>query len=159
MCGLFFFIFLPKLPRLLHTSDDHFVIGTSADIENVHAHLFSEQNGQTYNPEIIPLPDHEQNLLRIQVILDDIVRFDTYNQELQVLLEVFLDWHDHRLAWDPDNFGGVHRIDVSPEKVWYPSIGLGNSAEGIARFTTEDNTNNIEVNYNGPLETFSAHYD
>ena len=46
------------------------------------------------------------------------------------------EWKDPRLAWNPDDYGGIASINVSPEKVWRPDIMLmsyindGNSDHG-----------------------------
>jgi len=38
-------------------------------------------------------------------------------------------WHDNRLQWDPDEYGGVRRLYVKPEDIWLPDIVLYNRCD------------------------------
>ncbi|GBO36667.1 Acetylcholine receptor subunit alpha-like 1, partial [Araneus ventricosus] len=39
-------------------------------------------------------------------------------------------WHDYKLKWDPDDYGGVEMIHVPAEHIWLPDIVLFNNADG-----------------------------
>ena len=121
------------------------------DIDQLINYLFSDRNGTVYNAQAIPLVGRQPTTINTQVYLNEIVKFDSLHQELQVLLTVYLDWYDHRLTWDPEKFNGVHQISVSHTNIWFPNFGVCNSNTGSARFTTEDNTDTIQVNSDGTL--------
>ncbi|CAN8005711.1 unnamed protein product [Ixodes pacificus] len=36
-------------------------------------------------------------------------------------------WYDPALEWDPDDYGGLQNIHVSPSKIWYPDIKIVNT--------------------------------
>ena len=129
---------------------EDFVVGDASNMDKLTKYLFNNQT-RPYNPEIIPVTNHQPITIFIQLYLIEIVQFDTLNQELQALLKIFLDWEDYRLNWDDEleRFGNISRIDAAYSKVWFPNVGVTNSADGSARFTTEDNTNKIEVNSEG----------
>ena len=146
----------PKSPNKPNP-DEYFVIGSYTDIEEISNHLFSEKDDKSnsvYNPSIIPVEGNQRLTVRTKIYLDEIIRFDTYNQELDLLMKVTFEWHDVRLNWDPSKYGGVTEIDVDPSKVWFPNIGLKSPSTGYARFTSEGNTNNIQIKDRSPGKKF-----
>jgi len=36
-------------------------------------------------------------------------------------------WKDARLRWDPEDFGGVKELRVSPNRIWKPDIRVYNA--------------------------------
>ncbi|GIY32390.1 acetylcholine receptor subunit alpha-like 1, partial [Caerostris extrusa] len=40
------------------------------------------------------------------------------------------EWSDHKLKWDPDEYGGVRQLYVPAEQIWLPDIVLYNNADG-----------------------------
>lgn len=34
------------------------------------------------------------------------------------------EWTDHKLRWNPDEYGGIHSIKVPSESLWLPDIVL-----------------------------------
>ena len=42
-------------------------------------------------------------------------------------------------------------IDLPYTKIWFPNIGVFNAIDGAARFTSEDNTNKVELFHNGRI--------
>ncbi|XP_006897066.1 PREDICTED: neuronal acetylcholine receptor subunit beta-3 [Elephantulus edwardii] len=58
------------------------------------------------------------------------------------------EWTDHKLRWNPDEYGGIHSIKVPSESLWLPDIVLFENADG--RFEGSLMTKVI-VNYNGTV--------
>ncbi|XP_035126339.1 neuronal acetylcholine receptor subunit beta-3 isoform X2 [Callithrix jacchus] len=40
------------------------------------------------------------------------------------------EWTDHKLRWNPDDYGGIHSIKVPSESLWLPDIVLFENADG-----------------------------
>lgn len=45
------------------------------------------------------------------------------------------EWTDHKLRWDPDEYGGVTNLYVPAEQIWLPDIVLYNNADGNYEIT------------------------
>ena len=124
-------------------------IGSFRHTKNAKNHLFNSD----YDADIIPLPilenENEKNEpLRIETRLQllEFTKFDTLNEELNVLLQLDLRWYDHRLKFKaPEDSIKLFKIDIPVDYVWTPNIGITNDITGQSRFTTEDNTNKVEV--------------
>ena len=131
--------------------------GTARDNKNIKDHLFTrlDSYGSEYDAEVLPLPhieysgngNEKNDPLNIvaKIELLELTKFDTLNEELNVLIELTLRWNDYRLKFDYKNFNNVHKIDVPFTRVWTPNIGVTNDITGQSRFTTEDNTNKVEI--------------
>ena len=142
--------------------------GNSRDNKNIKDYLFNRSDSE-YDADVIPLPifeegnqssqqiygfsgedendnnDNEPLQIQARLQLVELTKFDTLNEELNVLLDLYLLWNDHRLKFNPENFNNVHRIDLPAHYVWTPNIGITNDITGHSRFTTEDNTNKVEI--------------
>jgi len=47
--------------------------------------------------------------------------------ELEFLYLLSLkEWHDYKLMWNPDDYGGVETLHVPSEHIWLPDIVLYN---------------------------------
>jgi len=40
------------------------------------------------------------------------------------------EWHDYKLKWDPEEYGGVTKLHVPADQIWLPDIVLYNNADG-----------------------------
>ena len=58
-------------------------------------------------------------------------------------------WVDHRLSWDPSDYGGIQRITVASNTVWMPDIVL--SAVGSGKSLDTDILNRVVVFGNGEV--------
>ena len=124
-----------------------FPLGDVEEITKIHELIFKERG---YNKEVIPLRKDSSNItspLRVltKLALKEITKFDTFNEELDVLVELSLRWYDYRFNWNPNDYGQVHKIDLSFHDIWTPQIGIANCNTGQSRFSTEDNTNKVEI--------------
>ena len=133
-----------------------FPFGDVEEITRLHDLIFKERG---YNKEVIPLRKDTSNIgshpilpnlhkplaVEAKVALLEITKFDTYNEELDVLVELSLRWFDYRFSWNPNDYGQVHKFDYPFNDIWTPQIGIVNCNTGEARFATEDNTNKVEI--------------
>ena len=44
----------------------------------------------------------------------------------ELMFDIFQEWYDDKLRWDPDEYGGVGEIYVPSEIIWLPDIILYN---------------------------------
>ena len=122
----------------------NFHIGDSKMLDKIEYDIFHQEN-EPYFTETIPVKNNTPLEIHVTAHLIELVAYNTLNEELEVLLEVLLKWEDHRLHWDPKNYGNIEMIDLPSDMVWFPNIGVFNAIDGAARFTSEDNTNKVEV--------------
>ena len=47
-----------------------------------------------------------------------------FNETL--ILSLGQEWDDLRLKWDPDDYGGVHKLNIPSDDLWKPDIVLYN---------------------------------
>ena len=101
--------------------------------------------GQNYNPDLIPINNGSTLIVEAGMSITEIVQFDSVNQALSLTVWFFLLWNDVRLTWNPEDYGGVEEITVSPTEIWKPDITLYNSADGKHQFS-EDMGNQVHAN-------------
>uniref|UniRef100_A0A3Q3FQK2 Cholinergic receptor nicotinic beta 3 subunit b n=1 Tax=Kryptolebias marmoratus TaxID=37003 RepID=A0A3Q3FQK2_KRYMA len=74
---------------------------------------------------------------------------DVVRRRLQMQThELFAEWIDYKLRWNPDKYGGITSIRVPSENIWLPDIVLYENADG--RFEGSLMTKAI-VKYNGAI--------
>ena len=49
---------------------------------------------------------------------------------LTSLIWLDLAWEDDYLKWDPEEYGGLARLELPPSKIWTPDIFLFNDVTG-----------------------------
>ncbi|CAH1790864.1 unnamed protein product [Owenia fusiformis] len=78
-----------------------------------------------YDKTVRPVKSHNES---VRVALDISIRQITdLNERLQVIstaIWIRLGWDDHYLQWNTSDYGGLHKIHVSPKKIWTPDIQL-----------------------------------
>lgn len=100
-----------------------------------------------YKKLIRPVDNTSESLtVRIGLRLTSIIDVDEKNQIMTTNVWLEQWWHDNRLQWNPDEYGGVRRLYVKPEDIWLPDIVLYNSADG--NFTVELVTK-VTIHYDG----------
>ena len=107
--------------------------------------LLSTLFGPDYNPLFIPVknasvPQEVFMEATLQKIIDvDMDKVDKNYKEYNWLFcqgvfttLVWLDmhWEDDYLKWDPEQYGGVDRMQLPPSRVWTPDIFLFNDVTG-----------------------------
>uniref|UniRef100_A0A0N5CG98 Nicotinic acetylcholine receptor n=1 Tax=Strongyloides papillosus TaxID=174720 RepID=A0A0N5CG98_STREA len=85
-----------------------------------------------YNSYIHPInPNTSEPIIvsmALQLVL--LINVDEKDQIMHTNVWLTLKWNDYRFIWDPENYGGITSIRVSPDKVWLPDIVLFNNADG-----------------------------
>ncbi|XP_036106089.1 neuronal acetylcholine receptor subunit beta-3 [Molossus molossus] len=62
--------------------------------------------------------------------ISQLVDVDEKNQLMTTNVWLIQEWTDHKLRWDPDDYGGIHSIKVPSESLWLPDIVLFENADG-----------------------------
>ena len=78
---------------------------------------------KTYSNEVRPVADNNDSvtvLLALQV--NQLLQINEDKNFFEMAAIVKQTWWDPQLEWNPDNYGGIESINVSPDKVWRPDI-------------------------------------
>uniref|UniRef100_A0A2K5DE60 Cholinergic receptor nicotinic beta 3 subunit n=1 Tax=Aotus nancymaae TaxID=37293 RepID=A0A2K5DE60_AOTNA len=62
--------------------------------------------------------------------ISQLVDVDEKNQLMTTNVWLKQEWTDHKLRWNPDDYGGIHSIKVPSESLWLPDIVLFENADG-----------------------------
>ncbi|XP_045142749.1 neuronal acetylcholine receptor subunit beta-3 [Echinops telfairi] len=62
--------------------------------------------------------------------ISQLVDVDEKNQLMTTNVWLKQEWTDHKLHWDPEEYGGIHSIKVPSETLWLPDIVLFENADG-----------------------------
>jgi len=84
-----------------------------------------------YNPLFIPVKNasvHQEVFL--EATLQKIIDFDMDKGVFTSLVWLDMHWEDDYLKWDPEEYGGVDRLQLPPSRVWTPDIFLFNDVTG-----------------------------
>ena len=57
------------------------------------------------------------------------------NQILTTSVWVEQEWTDHKLRWDPEEYGGVNKLHVPADQIWLPDLILYNNVDGNYELT------------------------
>ncbi|XP_060093051.1 neuronal acetylcholine receptor subunit beta-3 isoform X2 [Heteronotia binoei] len=105
-------------------------------------HLF-----QGYQKWIRPVK-HSNDTIKVYfgLKISQLVDVDEKNQLMTTNVWLKQEWIDHKLCWNPEDYGGITAIRVPSESLWLPDIVLFENADG--RFEGSLMTKAI-VKYNG----------
>ena len=53
---------------------------------------------------------------------DNVILQNLKNQMMTTNVWVTQEWFDHKLKWDPEEYGGVRQLYVPSEQIWLPGI-------------------------------------
>ncbi|XP_065567236.1 acetylcholine receptor subunit alpha-like isoform X2 [Artemia franciscana] len=103
-----------------------------------------------YNKLVRPVKNVSDPLkVEIKLKLSQLIDVNLKNQIMTTNLWVEQYWVDYKLAWDPEEYGGVEILHVPSENIWRPDIVLYNNADGnfevtLATKATMQHTGRIE---------------
>ncbi|XP_055972882.1 neuronal acetylcholine receptor subunit beta-3 [Sorex fumeus] len=80
--------------------------------------------------------------------ISQLVDVDEKNQLMTTNVWLKQEWTDHKLRWNPEEYGGIHSIKVPSESLWLPDIVLFENADG--RFEGSLMTK-VMVSWNGSV--------
>ncbi|XP_054431781.1 acetylcholine receptor subunit epsilon isoform X2 [Pteronotus mesoamericanus] len=104
--------------------------GTNEELRLYH-HLFDD-----YDPGHRPVRQSEDTVtINLKVTLTNLISLNEKEETLTTSVWIGIDWHDYRLNFSKDDFGGITTLRVPSKLVWLPEIVL------------ENNTCAVEVTY------------
>lgn len=65
--------------------------------------------------------------VKVSAELMTVQHFDEVEGHLTVMMVFILQWKDEIMTWNPNDYGGIHNIEIDNELVWTPVIILLNS--------------------------------
>ncbi|XP_043676922.1 acetylcholine receptor subunit alpha-like 1 [Vespula pensylvanica] len=84
-----------------------------------------------YNRLIRPVGNNSDRLtVKMGLRLSQLIDVNLKNQIMTTNVWVEQEWNDHKLRWNPDDYGGVETLHVPSEHIWLPDIVLYNNADG-----------------------------
>ncbi|KAK0050928.1 nicotinic acetylcholine receptor subunit type C [Biomphalaria pfeifferi] len=89
-----------------------------------------------YNALIRPSAGPEKKLtVKLGLRLSQVLSVDERNQILTISVWLRQEWTDHRLKWDPAEYGGVKVLNIPSDQLWKPDLVLYNNADGDFQIT------------------------
>ncbi|CAG2167599.1 unnamed protein product [Oppiella nova] len=74
----------------------------------------------------IELFDRDKLTVKMGLKLSQLIDVNLKNQIMTTNVWVNQEWMDHKLKWDPEEYGGVSQLYVPAEEIWLPDIVLYN---------------------------------
>merc|ERR1719264_296782 len=103
-----------------------FVSGGNPDAKRLYDDLLSN-----YNKLVRPVVNvTDAVMVRLKLKLSQLIDVNLRNQIMTTNLWVEQFWFDHKLQWNPDEYGGVDMLHVPSTHIWLPDIVLYNNADG-----------------------------
>ncbi|XP_018495903.1 acetylcholine receptor subunit alpha-like 1 [Galendromus occidentalis] len=85
----------------------------------------------SYNRLIRPVGNNSDRLtVKMGLKLSQLIDVNLRSQIMTTNVWVNQEWSDHKLRWDPAEYGGVTELYVPAEQIWLPDIVLYNNADG-----------------------------
>ncbi|CAI4231701.1 unnamed protein product [Auanema sp. JU1783] len=102
-----------------------------------------------YNKLVRPAQHaNETIIIEFKLKMDMLVDVQERDQVLTANGWLLHRWHDYRLVWDPELYGGVRQFHIPGEMLWLPDIILYNNAHGSPCVVS---ITKVLVQYNGIL--------
>lgn len=107
------------------------LVESSSAMKRLYEDLFTD-----YNRLILPVANNKTKVtVTLGLKLGQILDLNLKQQILSTNVWVEQTWHDYKLQWDPDMYGGIDMIHVPAENIWIPDIVLFNNADGNYELT------------------------
>ncbi|XP_054431782.1 acetylcholine receptor subunit epsilon isoform X3 [Pteronotus mesoamericanus] len=98
--------------------------GTNEELRLYH-HLFDD-----YDPGHRPVRQSEDTVtINLKVTLTNLISLNEKEETLTTSVWIGIDWHDYRLNFSKDDFGGITTLRVPSKLVWLPEIVLENNSQ------------------------------
>ena len=68
--------------------------------------------------------------INFTLILSQLISLEEYDQYMTAKVWLAQSWFDERLKWDPDDFGGMEKVQLPGDEIWRPELVLYNNADG-----------------------------
>ncbi|XP_055344195.1 acetylcholine receptor subunit alpha-like 1 [Paramacrobiotus metropolitanus] len=122
-----------------------YTVEASPDAERLFTFLMRD-----YNKFVRPVNETRNPLkLRLSLKLMQLIGVDEVNQVITTSVIARQTWQDYKLMWNPEEFGGITRLDIPGDQIWLPDLVLYNNADGNYQITL---VSKVKVNYTGHIE-------
>ncbi|CAL2043733.1 unnamed protein product [Caenorhabditis brenneri] len=115
-------------------------------IYTLHKSQWIDQNA-TVHPPITKM-----RMTMAQIKLVDVVEVE---EKVTFIFDYSAEWTDHRLKWNPLEYGGISHIYVPQKSIWLPELTVADASE-VKYFESDDSPKNAWVNYNGTAGFYQA---
>ncbi|EFO95437.1 hypothetical protein CRE_09274 [Caenorhabditis remanei] len=119
---------------------------TVSAIYTLHKSQWINQN-TTIHPPITEL-----TLTMGMLKLVDVVEVE---EKIVFLFDYIAQWTDHRLKWNPLEYGGISHMYVPQKQIWLPEITIADAHE-VKFFESDDAPRTAWVHYNGSVGFYTA---
>ncbi|KAM5274078.1 acetylcholine receptor subunit epsilon isoform 2-T2 [Ctenodactylus gundi] len=93
---------------------------------SLYHHLFDN-----YDPERPPVRKPDETItISLKVTLTNLISLNEKEETLTTNVWIGIDWHDYRLNFSKEDFGGIKTLRVPSDHVWLPEIVLENNIDG-----------------------------
>ncbi|KAM3834990.1 acetylcholine receptor subunit delta [Vipera latastei] len=102
-----------------------------------------------YNNKLRPVVSKNDTVtINLALTLSNLISLKEADETLTTNVWLEHSWTDHRLQWDPKDFGGIELLRLKPDMLWLPDIVLENNNDGNFEITYRCN---ILVDYTGGI--------
>ncbi|EGT44004.1 hypothetical protein CAEBREN_05503 [Caenorhabditis brenneri] len=115
-------------------------------IYTLHKSEWIDQNA-TIHPPITEL-----RLIMAMLKLVDVVEVE---EKVTFIFDYSAEWTDHRLKWNPLEYGGISHIYVPQRSIWLPEITFADAHE-VKFFESDDAPRTAWINYNGTAGFYTS---
>uniref|UniRef100_A0AC34QGS3 Nicotinic acetylcholine receptor alpha subunit n=1 Tax=Panagrolaimus sp. JU765 TaxID=591449 RepID=A0AC34QGS3_9BILA len=141
-----------KLSQLLDVHEKNQIMTTNVWLQ--HVSIFSKLGRQRreadYNKLVRPVDFNSDTLVvRFKLKLSQLLDVHEKNQIMTTNVWLQHVWTDHKLKWNPADYGGVDVLYVPSDLIWLPDIVLYNNADGNYQVTI---MTKAKVSHNGTVE-------
>ncbi|XP_060080386.1 neuronal acetylcholine receptor subunit alpha-3-like [Ylistrum balloti] len=113
----------------------HLVAGaTLDDMQRLQTQLFANYSN-------IPRPVYNQSetvQVGVQMYLMSIIQVDAVSSLIELSTGAMITWSDYRLAWDPNDYGGLTSYSVDPNTIWYPGLFITSTSDDLEQIGNND---------------------
>ncbi|ULT87177.1 hypothetical protein L3Y34_006752 [Caenorhabditis briggsae] len=115
-------------------------------IYTLHSSQWIDQNN-TIHPPILQLT------LRMAMLkLVDVVEVE---EKVTFIFDYTAEWTDHRLKWNPLEYGGISHIYVPQKAIWLPEVTIADAHE-VKFFESDDAPRTAWIDYNGTVGFYTS---
>ncbi|XP_062583248.1 acetylcholine receptor subunit beta-type unc-29-like [Saccostrea cucullata] len=122
-----------------------FVLTIGTTLTSVYGFMYSDADFllqdvfKNYSTKIRP-KENLSEVLEVSLLpfMFSVNEFDEVSGVMSIVCGFFLTWHDFRLSWTPNNYGGIQDIPVPKEMLWVPNVFLIDPANKMEAIGSND---------------------
>ena len=93
----------------------------------------------------LPHPTHQRLNVNFGLSLISVVDFDASNEAIIIIAFIRQLWNNPVISWNPDDYGGIKKINVKSTKTWTPDIYAYGNVETQFKYNGFLNTLKTEI--------------